>query len=399
MLLVVLLALLAQDPSLAQEEGDDFGAGLAVLGDVNGDGVDDFAVSDPWATHPDGGWGWLGAVSGRTQRPIWEVRGGEATGGCGCHLTSLGDVDGDGVYDLAESSNTPGLRLRSGASGELLYTLRGFRAAPVGDIDGDGAVDLTVLGARSGRLVSGATGEALGVRPAEGGSLLGGGKVLALGDLDQDGSVDWGIVSPAGLHLLNCEEDLRLDGSLRLHALGLPRDPFAGPIVAAVSNNGGRIHHGEQRTIVQLTDDIGVRLLLFRPEEGSGRGSSVTDEVQLQREGRPPHGLFLETLGDVSGDGVEDYLVGVDDCLVFTEMLPGVRSGADGTPIWSYPRPEVICNTAMASIGDLDDDGVRDVLVSGSWTTGAAPITGWVEALSGATGKQIFRLERADLRH
>ena len=273
------------------------------------------------------------------------------------------------------------------------------------DLDNDGVEDFVVNGPEPvtgrgparGRLISGATGQVVEARLPRAESLSRGSKALVLGDIDNDDALDWGLVTPAGIHLLDPGAELHLDASLRLHALGLPRRSSAGPVVAAVSNNGGRVRVAEQQNIVLLTDDVGIQLLLFDIEGKSDGSTPAPVAVELQQSGSPPSGFHIESVGDVSGDGVEDYLIGVDDCLVFAEMLPGVRSGADGAPIWSYSKPETICRTALAAIGDLDEDGVRDVLVTGSWATGAAPITGWVEALSGKTGARIFRLERDDL--
>jgi len=78
----------------------------------------------------------------------------------GWSLAGLGDVDGDGVSDIAigvpfapQGSVQMGrAELRSGADGALLYTVDGDAAldhagwalAPLGDLDGDGRGDFAV---------------------------------------------------------------------------------------------------------------------------------------------------------------------------------------------------------------------------------------------------------------
>ncbi len=122
-----------------------------------------------------------------------------------------------------------------------------------------------------------------------------------------------------------------------------------------------------------------------------------TAEVRPKSDMVSPFGLFVESLGDVNEDGVEDYLLGVDNPLFWYHVPVGVWSGAGADMLWSYPVPDEICRTSVTAVGDLDGDGVRDVLVTGSWSTGGPKIEGWVAGLSGKTGTRIFKLTRDDL--
>jgi hypothetical protein len=91
-------------------DGDAFGASLASLGDVDGDGVTDLAVG---ATGDDTGGNALGAVHILYLNANGTVKGStkiaHGSGGLsladsdqfGCAVALLGDVDGDGVDDLA----------------------------------------------------------------------------------------------------------------------------------------------------------------------------------------------------------------------------------------------------------------------------------------------------------
>lgn len=162
--------------------GDQFGRALTGLGDLDGDGVADLAVG---ANYDDDGGMNRGAVwilnlnrdgTVRNTAKISSLRGGFAgplrnNDEFGRSLACLGDLDGDGVQDLAvgaPTDSTGGTRrgavwilfLREDgtvkrsqkiASGTGGFTGRlrsldwfGFSLANAGDLDGDGVTDLAV---------------------------------------------------------------------------------------------------------------------------------------------------------------------------------------------------------------------------------------------------------------
>ena len=143
-----------------------FGFALASIHDVNDDGVPDLVVGAPTAD--------FGDLSNRGSAFIFSGADGMLLRTLtdpaplqdaffGAALISPGDVDGDGIADVAVGAPTPVTRgsafvqpgrvlLFSGASGEHLVTLDppspgvgasfGFSLAAVGDVDGDGMPDL-----------------------------------------------------------------------------------------------------------------------------------------------------------------------------------------------------------------------------------------------------------------
>ncbi|MFG0329696.1 MAG: hypothetical protein ACF8PN_07340 [Phycisphaerales bacterium] len=124
------------------------------IGDTNRDGHDEYAFAYP-ANSPDGTFNWHGIVrvhDGATGDLLAEFAGVEAGTHFGIDLVSPGDVNLDGVPDLAVISNymhDGRVALYSGADWSLLYERDlGFEAArrlaPVGDIDDDGVTDLGV---------------------------------------------------------------------------------------------------------------------------------------------------------------------------------------------------------------------------------------------------------------
>jgi FG-GAP repeat protein/VCBS repeat protein len=158
--------------------GDLFGSAVATSSDVDGDGVVDFLVAIP---EDDRGGNNVGAVqirSGATQKTLVDRLGAKTIGPYfGTAVVALGDVDGDGIPDFAAGyGGAPALDACSGATGQLIWRAQGpartgfGRAlAPFMDLDGDGIGDVLVGstgdytqgGLGAAYVVSGATGVVL----------------------------------------------------------------------------------------------------------------------------------------------------------------------------------------------------------------------------------------------
>lgn len=163
-----------------------FGAAIAVVGDIDHDGVPDLAVGAPFQ---DGDFrgppgfsrpqnvGRVYVVSGRTLRVITQLNDPEFQmqqrakfgGQTGSSIANVGDVNGDGVTDILvgvphhnvveedsgeKEFNVGRAFLFSGRDGNVLLTLDdpepdenarfGFAVARAGDVNGDGVPDLAV---------------------------------------------------------------------------------------------------------------------------------------------------------------------------------------------------------------------------------------------------------------
>lgn len=140
--------------------GDRFGHSIAALPDIDGDGVDDFVVGAPFAQGSALGSGQVYVRSGANGASIF-VRGGDAAQDhMGWSVASVGDVDLDGVADFAGGAidddnfgqSSGSVRVWSGANAQGVYTVYGTATnqlfgsviASVGDHDFDGVPDFAV---------------------------------------------------------------------------------------------------------------------------------------------------------------------------------------------------------------------------------------------------------------
>jgi len=330
------LLFLAATPSLAAQvrfaraytlDGTpSIGASAAFAGDRDGDGWTDYWLgadnlgSPTYAGH-------VFLVSGQTGATLLDVAGA-AFGSFGKSVAALPDVDGDGVGDLAvgaflESgtfSSAGKAYLVSGATGAVLLSWEGIQVsehfgwtvASVGDLDGDGLGDLAVgstyrdVGGLSGagtvHVYSSATGALIrnfdGVQTYE--NL--GYDVLGERDLDGDGVPD--VVASAPSHVP-------------------PGATFRRGAVRAYSGATGAL----------LWEAVGT-----------------TDFDDL--------GDFMDWVGDLDGDGVEDLAAGAspnDHLFVFSGATGATIAEVAGAPVSGFGE-------RLAGCGDQDGDGVPDLL-------------------------------------
>lgn len=207
-----------------------FGWSVAGLGDVNGDGVPDFAVGAPGQSEATS----LGTIfpgrvhvfSGSDGSRLYSVGNPNAALGDGVlfgwTVASVGDLDGDGVHELAVGAPAQGANSQgqvfvfSGASanggsliqvldnpGETFGFFGGAGIIGVGDVNGDGVGDIAV-GAPDqdgqGRVFvfSGATGDPLGAvdNPTPQESAKFGEALVLVGDVNGDGLADLAVGAP-----------------------------------------------------------------------------------------------------------------------------------------------------------------------------------------------------------
>ena len=245
--------------------GGQIGASMAAVGDLNGDGITDLIAGVPHhiagtdVDEAEINAGEAFVFSGKDGLVLFTLSDptSEEDGKMGAAVAGLGDVDGDGVPDLAVGvpgkdiggedgiPNVGLVYLFSGQSGALIRTLNhpdqggaeagaafGSALANAGDVDGDGASDVLVGAPGEGHVFvfSGKTGNLLFdiTSPVTEdlhsfGAAVAGGK-----DFNGDGKPDFVVGSPnleglrGAAYIFNGS-----DGSLQRTLLPKRRQPFA----------------------------------------------------------------------------------------------------------------------------------------------------------------------------
>jgi hypothetical protein len=323
---------------------------------------------------------------------VWYQGGTQAGDWFGYSVEALGDLNGDGFsevsvgahqnenYGVRPAPNAPPgyVMVYSGVDGKLLHEIQGegsmhidgaddhfgYTVSSIGDMDLDGVPDIAVgaylfdsndrneetFDENTGAVLffSGATGDQLGYR---GGELWGDRFGFAIAKIsDRDGDQI---------------EDILVGVEKGESTTGIKN---AGRIEVMSSSN---------QEITQITDGPGWEAHF---------GCSVT------------------SMGDVDRDGVDDFAAGAFKYAAFDEQYfergaAGIVSGKTGEVIraWQGAKAGDRLGMSVANLGDVDGDGVDDLAIGGIQSGLLSDYTGpgFVTIRSGATGKEIVRMEGA----
>ncbi|MBS0419855.1 MAG: FG-GAP repeat protein [Proteobacteria bacterium] len=326
--------------------GDQLGSGVEGVGDTDGDGVPDVAASGP-----DGGIAHI--YSGRDGRILHSFRAPRKDELFGNHVAGAGDFDGDGFADIIIGSpGKPGTKrnpghayIYSGKSGSLLLTLSGENpgdefGSTVAGYARDGVRFLVVGAPKAGKshhgrayvYRNGVADPSFTIEADETGNALGAMFVAVLGDVDGDGIAD-------------------------IYASDW-RNEAKGP-------STGRVYIYSGRT--------GQHLYTLTGEgRGDGFGTSPSVAGDIDRDGHSDLIVGAWQYGKVVVGGGRAYLYGGangDLLKTFTSRVPGETFGFDAV-----------------GLGDVDHDGVDDLLITSGWSGVNGHHSGRVFVISSGIG-------------
>ena len=379
-----------------------FALHIGRLGDINGDGVPDFVIGDSAVPAQ------LLLFSGAT-RTVFRTIGNPSPpppnsgDNFGEVIAVLGDVDLDGVPDILTSdffnetvNGNPGqgqVYLFSGATGSLLRTLNdpepqidagfGSELASAGDLTGDGIPDVLVgaylqnsaQGSQQGAVFvfNGATGSLLltlnNPDPPEFEPSFSAGLVSA-GDINGDTIPDIAVGAPGTNDSKGRVFIFSGTNGVLLRTLNNPSPPNLGfgnfgQAVASADIDGDGV---PDLLIGASGNDPDGQVFIF-----SGATGSLLRPISNPLPQNDIGSLFGVSLGfmdDVSGDGVPDVLVGAPSVQVNgkTHGRVYVFNGASGTLLATLENPTTPTvssgfGRAVNSIGDVNSDGISDVVV------------------------------------
>ncbi|HEX4613818.1 MAG TPA: FG-GAP-like repeat-containing protein, partial [Urbifossiella sp.] len=305
----------AADGSAVGQPATPFAAAAApagtrtVMADVTGDGVPDLITGTAGGTQAR-----VVVLDGVDRHPVLSVE--VFTGFTGGLFLAAGDVNGDGRADIAVSADAGGsgrVTVLSGADGSVLANFfgiddpafRGGARVALGDLNGDGLADLAVAaGALGGPRVVVYDGASLrpGAAPAKLVSdffvfdqSLRNGAYVALGDLNGDGRAD--LIASGGPG--GGPRILALDGK----ALMASSQPAAWVQLASFFAGDVDDRSGAPVVVKDLDGDDLADIIVSAPQGTTGTGVSVLGYLgkDIPTSGQPAavhdYGTFSDPLG------------------------------------------------------------------------------------------------------
>ena len=324
----------------------------------------------------------------------------------GAAVAWVGDTDGDGLDDLLvgayeESSAGTGAgaaylvtdaadagRLYLSAAerftGEDAGDTAGVAVSGAGDVNGDGLADMLigardhdgvgaaylVLGGTGGGSLSIAEATLLGAESADGA----GRAVSGAGDVDGDGHDDLfigayasdGAGSNAGAAYLvygPVSGDIALDGEAAFEGT---EQSWAGWSVAGAGDMDG---DGLRDLAVGAPEEAGGFGAVWIYQGGAWSGTTSADDADRWLQGEAEGdlaGTAVAGAGDIDGDGLDDLLVGAPGAGAAYLVLgggSGVLDLGDAAGVFTSDTEGDQAGFAVAGTGDLDGDGWLDLAV------------------------------------
>jgi hypothetical protein len=317
--------------------GANFGAAVAAMGDVDGNGIPDLAVG---ASGSEAVWLLALNADGTIKGSVETVLGTGAGEGHGAALVAINDLDGDGVRELAVGAP---------------------HAACAGGTPVDCGMVSVLFIASNGTVKSSVVAVADGGVPAPGGGNLAGSSLARLGDLDANGAVDLAVGLPG--YLSSRGEvlivRLKLDGT-RLSEQQIVDDPLGFPVTPSPGDL-----FGSALTLLGDIDNNGVADLAIgvMGRDGSGSTNSAGAVFLTTLAGSP--GFTTVGLTDVFDHNDPGLAAAFGSNTFFGGGLGVTDSDGDGAvTIWVGAAKDAAATEFglfwKIGLSDVDDDGVPD---------------------------------------
>jgi hypothetical protein len=349
--------------------------GVIVIGDVDGDGKPDLAVTNGSSStisifRNTSGTGSITAGSFASKVDF--------TTGTGPNGAAIGDIDGDGKPDLVvtnvlsntvsvlRNTGTPGSITASSFASKLDFTTGTNPYGPaIVDLDGDGKSDLIVANPGSNTVsvfrntgISGSITASsfaskvdfiTGVYPYR----------VAIGDVDGDGKPDLAVAC-LNSNAVSVLRNTSASGSIAAGSFD-PKVDFTagtGPIDVAIGDLDG---DGKPDFVVANYYNTSVSVLRNTSSSGSITASSFGSRIDFTA-GTGPN---IVGIGDIDGDGKPDIAT-ANDLGASVSVLKNISSSGSITAGSFASKVDFTTGTNLygVAIGDLDGDGKPDLVVT-----------------------------------
>jgi hypothetical protein len=312
---------------IGEHKNDQTGTGLVTPGDIDGDGLDDLALSSPLSSAGELGAGMVyvlrsgGALSATTGAVklglgVADMRAwGTELNPDG--LFDVGDLDGDGLGDLAIATHQkdrtyPGY---PGVGQVAVLTSSGALSVGSGDLDLSFA-DLTIIGEPNN--------DAFGDGTVRGGDLDGDGR----GDLLIAAAEDDRVEERSGAIFVMTSR-----GSLR-HLSGVVSAEDAELVITSASQYVGE----------------GLNALILDDQDADGRAELLIGFPRWNTSGYPEGAMYV-----VWGETVSDWLT--MDCDA------GALLSLEHAALTTVDEEDNLAGTSVAILNDLDGDGLSELVI------------------------------------